>query len=132
MTHRIWWAWLLGAVLLAGCGGCVGPTPLPPIPTPPPIPVPPDPEPTPIPPTPTPPPEPPTGHIVTVAEYDAVVKDVTTGDQILERFGAPRVQNPIGLPGTTALVYDAIGPNGEARMAEFWIRDGKVINKNFL
>ncbi len=40
MRHRIWWAWCLGVVLLAGCGSWTVPiNPVPPQPTPIPVPI---------------------------------------------------------------------------------------------
>jgi outer membrane protein assembly factor BamE (lipoprotein component of BamABCDE complex) len=114
---------LVGLLALA-LTSCVNP---PYVPTPiPPNPPGPTPEPTP---TPTPVPE---GHVVTQAEYDAVVPGTTIEAQLLTMFGPPRLRSNIGSVGTVAWVYDAKGIDGAALIAEFWVSNGKVINKNLL
>lgn len=120
----LFFAIMLGVV--PGCGGL----PYVPGPTPPPIPTP-TPEPTPTP-QPDPPMPTPTAHTVTPAEYDAVVVNVTTEQEIIERFGSPLRRSPIYTPGTVALVYPATDAAGASLAAEFWVLNGVVINKNRL
>ena len=125
MTHRIWWAWMFGAVL-AGCGD---------VPV---INVPPDVPPVVNPPNPTPdnPPAPGSGAI-TEDQFNAVIEDATLGAD-----GAPRVGTSeenlvksLGPPfnkrtvaGMTKYLYLLADPH----VAWFFVQNGKVVRKNHL
>lgn len=96
----------------------------------------PEPTPTPIPtpgPTPVPvPPPAPVGHVLTPIEYDGIVVGKTQEQAVLAAYGAPWRRSAIGTPGTSALLYFATDPAGGRRIAEVWVRDGLVVNKNRL
>jgi len=116
-------AFCIPILLVVGCAT----KPYVPPPSPDPVPVP-TPGPTPVP---VPPPAP-AGRVLTVAEYDGVEVGKTQETAILAAYGAPWRRTSIGTPGTSALLYFAKDPEGRDRVAEFWVRDGVVVNKNRL
>lgn len=108
---------LLLGVLAVPFGGCDRPIIIdPPAPTPGPGPGP----------TPTPQPTP-SGHVVTVAEFEGIALGTSEAD-LVAAFGQPFRKSAIGQPGTSAFLYLST----ESLIAEFWILNGRVVNKNRL
>lgn len=120
-------ALLLLIPFLAVVISCAKPYSPPPGPTPTPTPIP-TPGPTPVP---VPPPAP-VGHVLTPVEYDGIVVGKTQEQAVLAAYGAPWRRSAVGTPGTSALLYFATDPAGGRRIAEVWVRDGLVVNKNRL
>jgi hypothetical protein len=103
MRNRIWWCWILGVALLAGCGSqvipVVPPQPVPPIPTPP---------------GPTPPPTPPPNPSqVATAENVSLVKVGMTWAEVQAALGVPSSFDSRQDDGTRLTDWPAVDEDGK-------------------
>ena len=97
--------------VLGLCGGCPSAPLLPPVPPPGPSIE-----------------EPPLGHVVTQAEFDSIALG-SSEEALTALVGKPRRNVPLLEEGVRAYVYTAYTAADPSITAEFWIRDGLVVNK---
>ena len=73
-------------------------------------------------------PEPQPAAMVTQVAFDSIPLGATEAE-VRARFGPPSLQNTLPEEGVKVLVYPAATVEDNSYSAEFWFRDGALVNK---